>query len=176
MTIRHSGTTAVAWLFVAPAVAGLLVFLVVPCVVVVIMAFTDWRLGHTGIGFAGLANFRELLGDRVFWNSAGNTVTYALLVTPISVGLGVWLAVAVESSTVGRAFFSSAFFLPVVSTTVAMAIVWEFLLHPTLGPLAAALRRENATLKRLLDAYETRRESYICMCIHVCVVGLYIDS
>lgn len=150
MTVRPARSTVEAWLFVAPATVGLIVFLVVPCVVVVGMAFTDWRLGEPGIGFAGLANFQELLSDRVFWNSAGNTATYALLVTPISVALGVWLAVAVEASTAGRAFFRSAFFLPVVSTTVAMAIVWEFLLHPTLGPLAAALRLVGLSIPGLL--------------------------
>lgn len=45
----------------------------------------------------------------------------------------------IESSSLGRAFFRSAFFLPVVSTTVAMAIVWEFLLHPSIGPLNTAI-------------------------------------
>ena len=102
------------------------------------MAFTDWQLGAGRINFTGLANFADLAGDNVVRISAGNTIAYALMVAPLSVVIGVWLAVLVERSTLGRAFFRSTFFLPVVSTTVAMAIVWEFLLHPSIGPLNAA--------------------------------------
>ena len=103
------------------------------------MAFTDWQLGAGRINFTGLANFADLASDNVVRISAGNTVAYALMVAPLSVAIGVWLAVLIENSTLGRAFFRSAFFLPVVSTTVAMAIVWEFLLHPSIGPLNTAI-------------------------------------
>ena len=122
-----------------PFLAGLVIFLVVPCVAVVVLALTDWQLGDTAIQFTGLKNFVQLAGDDVFRRSFSNTILFALTVTPISVVLGLWLAVTVERSTIGRAFFRSAFFLPVVSTTVAMAVVWEFLLHPSLGPVNALM-------------------------------------
>ncbi len=129
----------VAWLLVSPFLFGLLLFLILPCVGVVIMAFTDWQLGQNTIQFTGLQNLAELATDDVFRRSASNTLLYAALVTPASVLFGLWLALLIESSPIGRAFFRSAFFLPVVSTTVAMAIVWEFLLHPSLGPVNALL-------------------------------------
>ncbi len=132
---RRRGASLVAWLFVAPFVLGLALFLVIPAVGVVALSLTDWRLGEQTVSFAGLANFAELAGDATFRRSASNTLLYALMVTPLSVLIGLWLALAVEASTLGRAFFRSAFFLPVVSTTVAMAIVWEFMLHPSLGPV-----------------------------------------
>ncbi len=128
-----------AWFLVSPFLLGLLLFLILPCLGVVIMAFTDWQLGQNTIQFTGLQNLTELATDDVFRKSASNTLLYAALVTPASVLLGLWLAVLIESSPIGRAFFRSAFFLPVVSTTVAMAIVWEFLLHPSLGPVNALL-------------------------------------
>lgn len=128
-----------AWLLVAPFLAGLTLFLVLPCIGVVALAVTDWRLGESGVRFTGLGNFIALAGDAVFLRSASNTLIYAGLVTPMSVLLGLWLALLIESSRFGRAFFRSVFFLPVVSTTVAMAIVWEFLLHPSLGPVNALL-------------------------------------
>ena len=128
-----------AWFLVSPFLLGLLLFLILPCLGVVIMAFTDWQLGQNTIQFTGLQNLTELATDDVFRQSASNTLLYAALVTPASVLLGLWLAVLIESSPIGRAFFRSAFFLPVVSTTVAMAIVWEFLLHPSLGPVNALL-------------------------------------
>lgn len=148
---HHSDRRLAAWLFTTPFLVGLSLFFLLPCVAVVGIAFTDWKLGQSTIGFAGLANFRELFGDRVFAISARNTLVYALLVTPLSVALGLWLAIVIERTRMGRAFFRSAFFLPVVSTTVAMAIVWEFLLHPTLGPLHSLLSLFGVPQQNLLS-------------------------
>jgi len=138
-TMRRRGESAIAWLFVAPFLVGLVLFLLIPCLAVLAMAFTDWQLGAGHISFTGLANFAEIASERNVRISAGNTIAYALMVAPVSVVLGVWLAVSIESSAIGRTFFRSVFFLPVVSTTVAMAIVWEFLLHPSLGPINTAI-------------------------------------
>lgn len=141
----------IAWFFVAPLLIGLFLFLLLPSLGVVILSFSDWKLGEKNIAFYGLANYMELFTDPVFWNSATNTALYCLFVTPISVALGVWLAVLIESSRLGRVFFRSACFLPVVSTTVAMAIVWEFLLHPTLGPVNALLVLIGIPTQRFLS-------------------------
>ena len=128
-------TTLAGWAMVFPFALGMILFLILPCLAVLAMAFTDWSLGARQFGFVGFDNFANLFGDRVFQRSLTNTLIFAALVTPVSVAIGLWLAVLVEASIRGRAFFRSALFLPVVSTTVAMAIVWEFLLHPTLGPI-----------------------------------------
>lgn len=136
---RSRREAMLAWPFVLPFLIGLIVFLVVPCIGVVVLALTDWQLGDSAIRFAGLKNFVQLISDDVFRRSFTNTMLYAAMVTPVSVVLGLWLAVTVERSSIGRAFFRSAFFLPVVSTTVAMAVVWEFLLHPALGPVNALM-------------------------------------
>jgi multiple sugar transport system permease protein len=153
--VRRRTERRIAWLFVAPLLCGLVLFLLAPCLAVLAMAFTDWQLGAGHISFTGLDNFVALAGDSVARISAANTVAYALMVAPTSVVLGVWLAVLVESSSFGRAFFRSAFFLPAVSTTVAMAIVWEFLLHPTIGPLNAALALIGASPHSFLNSAST---------------------
>ena len=142
---------ATAWLMVAPLLLGVCLFLLLPSLAVLALSFSDWKLGDSGFGFAGLANYRELFGDRVFRISAANTAVYAALVTPISVALGTWLAVLIEGSHFGRGFFRSASFLPVVSTTVAMAVVWEFLLHPTLGPVNLAIGLLGIPAQRFLS-------------------------
>ncbi|MEO0821598.1 MAG: sugar ABC transporter permease [Pseudomonadota bacterium] len=125
----------VAWSMVLPFFFVLCLFVLGPTLAVIGLSLSDWKLGERDLTFAGLDNYGELFDDRIFWNSAKNTAVYTALVVPISVALGVWLAVLVEASPIGRTFFRSAIFLPVVSTTVAMAVVWEFLLHPTLGPV-----------------------------------------
>ena len=95
---------SIAWLFVAPLLIGLFLFLLLPSLGVVVLSFSDWKLGEKNIDFYGLANYMELFSDPVFWNSATNTALYCLFVTPISVALGVWLAVLIESSRLGRVF------------------------------------------------------------------------
>ena len=147
----HLSNTLIGLGFVLPFLVALTVFVLAPTLAVVVISFTDWRLGATDISFAGLDNYWALLEARVPRISATNTILYALMVTPISVMLGLWLAVLIESSRLGRALFRSACFLPVVSTTVAMAIVWEFLLHPTLGPVNSALVLAGLPSQRFLS-------------------------
>ena len=105
----------------------------------------------------GLGNFEEMWEDRGFRQSFRNTLVYVGLVAPASVLLGLGLALLIEAGARGRAFFRAVFFLPVVSLTVAMAAAWQYLLHPTIGPLNALLRTLGMTappawLKRLTFA------------------------
>ncbi|MEL6576947.1 MAG: sugar ABC transporter permease [Pseudomonadota bacterium] len=140
-----------AWAFVVPFFLVLSIFVLGPTLAVIGLSVSDWKLGEREITFVGLQNYDELFGDRIFWNSAQNTAVYTLMVVPVSVALGVWLAVLIESSRLGRTFFRSAIFLPVVSTTVAMAVVWEFLLHPTLGPVNTLIGSVGVPPQRFLS-------------------------
>jgi multiple sugar transport system permease protein len=81
-----------------------------------------------------------MAADRTFRRSLTNTLIYVGLVAPASVALGLLVALLIEGGTRGRATFRAIFFLPVVSLTVAMASAWQYLLHPTIGPVNAALR------------------------------------
>ena len=134
MNGRGGGRGWLAWLLIGPAVLGLVLFVLGPTIAVAVMSLTDWQLGAAEAGFVGLDNYAALPGDRVFRIALANTLVYGAIVTPVSVLLGLGLALLIEGAPAGRTFFRSAFFLPVVSTTVAMAVVWEFLLHPSMGP------------------------------------------
>ncbi len=129
-----------ALLLSAPALVLLLLFVILPTVAVFGLSLTDYQLGDDALYFVGLENYRELLGDAGFRGSLRNTVVYALLVTPASVLIGLGLALLIEAETRGRAIFRTLFFLPVVSLIVAMASVWQYLLHPTIGPVDQLLR------------------------------------
>jgi multiple sugar transport system permease protein len=104
------------------------------------LSLTDLELGYNKIRFVGLDNYLELLEDRTFLISLGNTVSYTLIVTPLSLALGLGAALLIEAEVRGRALFRTIYFLPVVSLLVAMATVWQYLLHPTIGPVNALLR------------------------------------
>lgn len=129
-----------AWMLAAPAIILMFLFIIAPLIAVVFMGFTDFELGYGSFRFIGFENYAELLSDRTFRASVYNTALYTAIVAPVSLALGLGLALLVESEPIGRSFFRTAFFLPVVSLIVAMATVWEYLLHPSIGPVNAALR------------------------------------
>lgn len=124
-----------------PAVFGLTVLLLVPTTCLLALSLTDFELGGGPLRWVGLANFAELLTDPGFRKAVHNTLVYVAVVLPLSVGVGLGIALLVESGTRGRAVFRAIFFLPVVSLLVAMATAWEYLLHPTIGPLNQVLGR-----------------------------------
>lgn len=122
-----------AYRFVVPAALLMLAFTLAPVALVALISLTDWQLGADSLAFVGLANYAELLQDRVFWKSLRNTFTYVAIYVPASLLLALPLALAVEASGRLRGFYRTLFFLPVTTTFVAMAVVWEFLLHPDFG-------------------------------------------
>jgi multiple sugar transport system permease protein len=140
---RRAGFTGEAiagWLLSLPAIGAYLALLLIPTLAVAALSLTDFELGLPGANFVGLDNYAELLRDRGFAKSVGNTVRFVAFVTPLSILAGLLLALAIEAGARGRAFFRAVFFLPVVSMIVAMATAWQYLLHPTIGPVNAALR------------------------------------
>src|SRR5262245_37731068 len=130
-----------AWLCVAPATVLLWVLLLGPSLAVVVISLTDWQLGRPSLTFVGVANYAGLARDPVFWRSLGNTCVYAAVVVPVSVALGLAVAVLIEAGTSLRTFYRAVYFLPVTSTLIAMAVVWEFLLHPSVGLVSLLLER-----------------------------------
>ena len=81
------------------------------------------------------------LGDPVFRRSLSNTLVYVAIVLPVSVGLGLLVAILVHGRKRSRSFYEVVYFLPITATIVAMAVVWQIVLHPTLGPVNSILRR-----------------------------------
>ena len=122
-----------AYLLAGPAVVLLLVLFLLPTVAVFVIAATDWQFGARSLSFVGLRNFAELFADPVFRISFVNTVIYGLIVIPGTVGLGLVIALLIESGRSLRAFYQAVHFLPYMATLAAMAIAWEALLHPTIG-------------------------------------------
>ncbi|SHI68146.1 carbohydrate ABC transporter membrane protein 1, CUT1 family (TC 3.A.1.1.-) [Roseomonas rosea] len=137
---RTTGEALAGWMLTAPAALAYALMLLLPTLATIALAFTDYELGADGLAWIGLDNFAELLRDRGFAIALRNTILYVALVAPLSVLGGLALALLIETGTRGRAFFRAVFFLPVVSLPVAMAAAWQYLLHPTIGPLNAALR------------------------------------
>ena len=118
----------------------LLALYVAPMFCLFLLAFTDYEMGNVGIKWVGLANFNQILNDPVFKRSLWNTLIYVAMVVPFSIMSGLLIALLVHARTKTRSFYEVIYFLPVTSTLIAMATVWQFLLHPKLGPINSILK------------------------------------
>lgn len=133
----------VAWLrdgakglaFVSPALLLLLLIYVIPLISLIALSVTDYQLGAVSAQFVGLENFAAAFEDAVFRRALVNTFLYVALVIPGSIGLGLLIAILVHARTRTRTIYEVIYFLPVTATLVAMATVWQFILHPQLGPV-----------------------------------------
>ncbi|MFN7025904.1 MAG: carbohydrate ABC transporter permease [Pseudorhizobium sp.] len=118
---------------IAPASILAIIFLIAPLSSILVLAFTDYQLGDRTLRFIGIENFQALIDDPVFWKSLSNTLIYSAVVVPGSMLLGLVSALLIDAGTSLRSFYRTAFFLPVMASLLAMAIVWEFMLHPSFG-------------------------------------------
>lgn len=129
-----------AYSLITPALVLMLLMLIGPVLAVLVISFTDWQLGAKQLSFIGLENYQELWTDRVFWISISNTMLYVLVVVPGSLILGLLTAMLIESVGQFKAFYRAVFFIPVMATLIAMAISWEFMLHPQFGLINLLLK------------------------------------
>lgn len=133
-------TNMLGWSLCLPAGIGVLATLLLPALVIVPLAFTNWTFGQTALQWVGLANFKEFFYDSSSNHALRNTVLYVAMTVPASVLLGLAVAIGIESLPFGKKTMRAIYFLPVVSTFVAMAAVWQLLLHPSLGMVNDVLR------------------------------------
>ncbi len=127
-----------AFWFLLPALALIGVFFLLPALGALLLSFTDFDLYAVAdpgsARFVGLANYRHLLGDAVFWKALGNTFYFVLVGGPLSVGISLGAALLVTSKlTRLRTLYRTVFFAPVVTTLVAIAVVFKYLYHPRFG-------------------------------------------
>jgi multiple sugar transport system permease protein len=132
------------WAFVAPALALIVVFFVVPVVASALLSLTDFDIyavaSRANLRIVGLENYRRLTSDPLFWVALRNTAVFVVVAGPFSIGLSLAAALLVNARTVRfRALFRTIFFLPVVTTLVAIAVVWRYIYHPRFGLLNYAL-------------------------------------
>lgn len=122
-----------AYLFLLPSLLGFLVFVAAPVVMSFLLSFVNWNLLQPP-EWIGLANFRHLLTrDPVFWRVMGNTAYFMVTIVPLQLIFGLALAIALNQSIRGRLIYRVIYFMPVVTTIVAGAIVFQFLLNRDFG-------------------------------------------
>ncbi len=117
---------------VAPALLHAALWIGLPVVAAVLLAFTSYDV-LSAPKFVGLDNFRDMFGDAVFRKSILNTVVYTFFTVPFGMALGLLLALGLNAGLRARGVFRTAIFLPQVTATVAIALVWLWIYNPRNG-------------------------------------------
>lgn len=124
------------YLFVAPMLIGSTVLIIYPIIASFILSLTDWNFvsGLEGANFVGFSNFVTLFHDPVFLKGLVNNFLL-LMVVPIGLFVSLVLAVIINKSVYFKDSFKAIYFMPYISSTVAIALVFQVLFHPTDGPI-----------------------------------------
>jgi multiple sugar transport system permease protein len=133
-----------AWGFVAPSLIAIAVFFVVPVVSSMALSLTDFDIyalaDLKNLRFVGLQNYERLLTNPLFWGAMKNTVWFSLLGVPLTIGASLGAAVLLNARTVRwRPLWRVVFFAPFVTTLVATAVLWNYLLHTRYGVINWAI-------------------------------------
>ena len=134
MVINKRKECIVAFSMIAPNLIGLAVFMVIPTFVSILISFTDWNLLNAA-DFIGIANFKELFSDPLFWKTLLNTVVYVFWKVPFNILISLILAVLINQQMYGRTFFRAILFLPIIASSVSVALLWQPLFDITNGML-----------------------------------------
>lgn len=129
---------AAAWGFVAPALLVIAMFFLLPVLVGFALSVTDFDLyalaDIANLRFVGLDNYVRLVQSGPFWQALGNTLYFVVAGVPLSIGVSLGAALLLNSRLARfKAFFRTALFAPVVTTLVAVAVVWRYLFHARYG-------------------------------------------
>jgi len=121
------------YFFIAPLFVGIFAFILIPILVSLAMSFTKWDF-VTSPEFVGIQNYVQMVTrDRLFWKVLGNTFRYVLYSVPLSVAIPLFLAVLLNQKVPGITFYRVAFFLPLVTSVVAIGILWRWMYDADFG-------------------------------------------
>ena len=136
--------TGAAWAFIAPALIVIGVFFLMPVAAGLALSLTDFDIyalaDFSNLRFVGLGNYIQLLQTPLFWHALGNTFYFVIVGVPLSITLSLGAALLLHSRLARfKPFFRTALFAPVVTTIVAVAVVWRYLFHTRYGVVNHAL-------------------------------------
>ena len=128
-------------MFVLPSALFVVTFTIIPLVLGLAIAFSDWNLSSpTGPKFAGLGNIEKMLGDRFYWNALGNMVWYSLAIL-VEYAVAFGLAMLLSAQIRARRFFRVAFLIPLMLSPVAVSwMIGKSMLEFRFGPIPKLAR------------------------------------
>lgn len=115
-----------AYILIAPVTLGLLVFYIWPFIQNVWFSFNDVNKFNMST-FVGLANYKEMIGDKEVWRTFGNTLKYVIVTVPVGLALSTFLAALLNAKIKGKSIYRTLYFLPSVTMSAAVAMVWKWI-------------------------------------------------
>ena len=160
----------IGWSFAAPFVILFGIFLALPIIAAFALSFTSFGLrdldNPIGTTVVGVQNYTDLLSDPKFWKSLGNTIYFVVVGVPLTLALGLVVANALSRGiTRFRTVFRVGYYLPVITSIVAIAVVWRFLLNPDVGLINILLRNFGLTGPNWLASSALAMPSIIAMAV-----------
>ena len=122
------------WIFILPALVGTLIFIIIPVICSFGLSFTKWDLLNP-IEFVGLANYKEIFTEPLFYKIFLNTVVFAVTTSVFGVIIPLILACILNSKVRGSEFYKTAYFLPFITPMIVIGIIWEWIFDPNIGLL-----------------------------------------
>jgi multiple sugar transport system permease protein len=118
-----------AYVFIAPAMLIFLVFTLLPVACAAYLSFTNYDV-FTRMDWIGVANYADVFEDELFWRAFWNTSTYTVWSIPLSMAIGLALAILLNQKLRGLGFYRTVYYVPVVTSMVAVAMIWIQLFDP----------------------------------------------
>lgn len=130
----------VGYFFIAPNLLGITAFYILPSLFSLVLSFTDWNFMDRGsVHFVGIDNFIRLFKDESFYTALKNTFIF-LMAVPISIGLALIIAVVLNKHVYLKSILRAMYFLPYITSGVAVAFIWMVIFEPNQGPVNSFLK------------------------------------
>lgn len=123
-----------AGLFITPLFVGIIIFYFIPLIQSVFYSFTEWGM-FGGYKFVGLKNYQQLFQDKELIGALKNTFTYAFFTVPCGMVIAIFIAVLLNSKIKGKGVYRVIYFLPAVTMTSAVAMIWKWMFNSEYGIL-----------------------------------------
>lgn len=154
------------YLFILPSLLHLVIFLIIPLGFSFYLSFTDWRgTNFQSAPWVGLENYEFMLDDSRFWNAMENSAYFTLLSVPGGMIVSLFVALVMNQKLRGVYFFRTIFFMPVISSWVAVSVIWITLLDPQAGILNYVLSLVNLPPVNWLGDTSTAMPSIVLITI-----------
>ncbi|MDK2991998.1 MAG: multiple sugar transport system permease protein [Clostridiales bacterium] len=127
------------WLFILPAIIGLSIFIYGAVIYSLGISFTEWDLLTPAI-WIGFSNYSKIFTDQTFLQCLYNTIFFVIVMVPFGIIFSMAMAIALNYPIKGLSFFRAAFYMPSITSTIAIGMVWLWILNPDQGILNAILR------------------------------------
>lgn len=127
----------VGYLFIAPAVLHLLLFALIPIGYALYLSLHDWKILKGDMNFVGLENYQRTFSDGGFWNAMGNTARYVVWSVPLGMIVALLVAILVAQRLRGVTIFRTLFYIPAISSGVAISMLWIYVYLPDKGLINA---------------------------------------